>query len=250
LALVVSMLRLQAREHSEPEFAQNLEDATLRVGAIGRVHEQLYQSSDIERFDVGRYIEAICKDLGASFSQCEILVQAQPGIIISADRAISSALIVNELVSNAAKHAYLGEGVGRVWVDVTATSDGNLSISVRDEGGGLPQGFEIGKERGLGARMVRSLAEQLRARARFAWRTRRLASLRRAECQALTESAFRRLAFYERMDAGQRIGALAARTGLDSGALREALSENPDGGAESQRTAIVLLEKVRRQLSH
>ena len=164
LALVVSMLRLQARENTEPEFAQRLEDATHRVGAIGRVHEQLYQSSDIERFDVGRYIEAICKDLGASFSQCKILVEAQPGIVISADRAISSALIVNELVSNAAKHAYLGEGPGLVWVNVTTSSDGSLfSISVRDEGNGLPEGFEIGDGKGLGTRMVRSLAEQLNA---------------------------------------------------------------------------------------
>ena len=164
LALVVSMLRLQARENSEPEFAQHLEDATLRVAAIARVHEQLYRSSDIERFDIGRYIEAICKDLGASFSQCEILVQAQPGIIISADRAISSALIVNELVSNAAKHAYLGDGPGRVWVDVATTGDGSLfSISVRDEGSGLPEDFEIGKGRGMGARMVGALAEQLDA---------------------------------------------------------------------------------------
>jgi two-component sensor histidine kinase len=164
LALVVSMLRLQARENREPEFAQHLEDATLRVAAIARVHEQLYQSSDIERFDIGRYIEAICKDLGASFSQCEILVQAQPGIVISADRAISSALIVNELVSNAAKHAYLGDGPGRVWVDVATTGDGSLfSISVRDEGSGLPEDFEIGKGRGMGARMVGALAEQLDA---------------------------------------------------------------------------------------
>jgi hypothetical protein len=95
----------------------------------------------------------------------------------------------------------------------------------------------------------RSLAEQIRARARFAWRTRRLASLRRAECQALTQSACRRLASYERMDAAQRIAALAARTGLDSGALREALSENLDGGAESQRIAIMLIEKARRHLN-
>jgi hypothetical protein len=52
------------------------------------------------------------------------------------------------------------------------------------------------------------------------------------------------------MDAAQRIGALAARTGLDSGALRDALGENLDGGAESQRAAIVLLEKARRQLNY
>jgi hypothetical protein len=96
----------------------------------------------------------------------------------------------------------------------------------------------------------RSLAEQIRARARFAWRTRRLASLRRVESQALTQSAHRRLAFYERMDAAQRIDALAALTRLDAGALRDALSENLDGGAESQRAAIVLLEKARRYLNH
>jgi two-component sensor histidine kinase len=163
LALVVGMLRLQARENSEPEFAPHLEDATLRVGAIARVHEQLYQSSDIEQFDVGRYIEAICKDLSASFAQCEIHVQAQPGIVISTDRAISSALIVNELVSNAAKHAYQGHGVGRVWVEIATTGVDNFSIAVRDEGAGLPDGFQIGEGKGLGTRMVRVLAEQLNA---------------------------------------------------------------------------------------
>jgi two-component sensor histidine kinase len=163
LALVASMLRLQAREDCDPRFAERLEDATLRVGAIARVHEQLYQSTDIERFDVGRYIEAICKDLSASFAQCEISVQAQRGIVISADRAISSALIVTELVSNAAKHAYQGHGAGRVWVSIATTGVDSFSISVRDEGAGLPEGFQIGKGRGLGTRIIRALAEQLNA---------------------------------------------------------------------------------------
>ena len=163
LGLVVSMLRLQVRENIDPEFAHQLEAATLRVGAIARVHEQLYQSSDVERFDVGRYIEAICKDLGASFAQCEIHVQAQPGIVISTDRAISSALIVNELVSNAAKHAYQNQGAGSVWVNVATTGVDSFFIAVRDEGGGLPEGFQFGKGKGLGARMVRALAEQLNA---------------------------------------------------------------------------------------
>ncbi len=163
LSLVVGMLRLQAREDSHPEFAQHLEDATLRVGAIARVHEQLYQSADVERFDVGRYIEAICKDLSASFGQCEIDVQAQPGIIISTDRAISSALIVNELVSNAAKHAYQGRGAGKVWVNVATTRVDSFAIAVRDEGDGLPEDFQFGKGKGLGARMVRALTEQLNA---------------------------------------------------------------------------------------
>jgi two-component sensor histidine kinase len=163
LALVASMLQLQAREDSDPSFTERLKDATLRVGAIARVHEQLYQTSDIERFDVGRYIEAICKDLSASFAQCEIHVQAEPGIVISADRAISSALIINELVSNVAKHAYQGRSAGGVWVNVARTGLDSFAIAVRDEGGGLPEGFEFGRGRGLGARMIRTLAEQLNA---------------------------------------------------------------------------------------
>ena len=110
-----------------------------------------------------RYIEPICKDLSASFAQGEIRVQAQPGIVISADRAISSALIVTELVSNAAKHAYQGQGGGRVWVNIATTSVDGFSISVRDEGAGLPEGFQIEKGRGFGIRVVRALAEQLNA---------------------------------------------------------------------------------------
>jgi two-component sensor histidine kinase len=163
LALVIGMLRLQTRDNSEPAFVQQLEDATLRVGAIARVHEQLYQSADVERFDVGRYIEGICKDLGASFAQSEIHVQAQPGVVISTDRAISCALIVNELVSNAAKHAYKGRDSGSVWVSIAATGVDSFVIAVRDEGGGLPEDLEFGKGKGLGARMVRALIEQLNA---------------------------------------------------------------------------------------
>ena len=127
------------------------------------MHEQLYQSADVERFDVGRYIEAICKDLGASFAQCDIRVQAQPGIVISTDRAISCALIVNELVSNAAKHAYKGQGAGSVWVNIAATGVDSFFVAVRDKGDGLSEDFQFGQGKGLGARMVRALTEQLNA---------------------------------------------------------------------------------------
>jgi two-component system, chemotaxis family, sensor kinase Cph1 len=66
-------------------------------------------------------------------------------------------------VSNAAKHAYQGKGAGNVWVSVAATGVDSFFISIRDEGGGLPADLEFGKGKGLGARMVRALAEQLNA---------------------------------------------------------------------------------------
>jgi two-component sensor histidine kinase len=72
-------------------------------------------------------------------------------------------LIVNELVSNAVKHAYQGSNPGSVWVNVATTGVDSFFIAVRDEGGGLPEGAQFGKGKGLGARMVRALADQLNA---------------------------------------------------------------------------------------
>jgi two-component sensor histidine kinase len=66
-------------------------------------------------------------------------------------------------VSNAAKHAYQGGSAGSVWVDIGATGVDSFFIAIRDQGGGLPEGFQFGEGKGLGARMVRALAEQLSA---------------------------------------------------------------------------------------
>ncbi len=96
----------------------------------------------------------------------------------------------------------------------------------------------------------RSLAEQLRANARFAWRTRHLASLHRAARQALEGAARRRVSAYERWDAERRVAALASITGIDAAALRQALNEGGNGVPEAQRAAIALLETARRHLIH
>ncbi|HEV7611610.1 MAG TPA: DUF4350 domain-containing protein [Steroidobacteraceae bacterium] len=94
----------------------------------------------------------------------------------------------------------------------------------------------------------RSLAEQIRAKARFAWRTRHLASLRRAERTALECAARRRLPAYDRLDPAQRISALSSGCGVGTAALSSALAEEFRGGAEAELAAISLLETARRAL--
>lgn len=94
----------------------------------------------------------------------------------------------------------------------------------------------------------RSLAEQIRANARFAWRTRQLASLRNVMRRALERAARHRIAAYSRLDGEQRFAALAARTGYPADTLRDALEETVDGDAQAQSAAIDLLERARRAL--
>jgi two-component sensor histidine kinase len=149
-------------------FKPHLEEAARRVGAIAKVHDQLFQTSDIERLDVGRYIEAICKDLDSSFAISDIHAEAEGGIVISADRAISAALIVNELIANSIKHADPGHEGDQIWVRVASVGADKFSVSVRADGATLPPDFQPEKTKGLGMRIVTSLTEQLNGTLTFA----------------------------------------------------------------------------------
>jgi len=161
LTIVASMLSLQAGEVGDPTLTVHLEEAARRVSAVAKAHDQLYQSSDVEQMDVGRYIESLCKDVDASVAHCEVHTDAEHGIVISTDNAISSALIVNELITNAEKYAYRGQSGCNIWVAVKRTAPDRLTISVRDEGEGLPPDFDLRKAKGLGMRIVGSLAKQM-----------------------------------------------------------------------------------------
>lgn len=163
LAMVASMLRLQAANIGNAELTEHLDEASHRVLAIARAHERLYQSTDIERLDLGVYVGQVCKDLDEAVARCEIVMDAEPGISMSIDRAIPAALIVAELVTNAAKYAYRSETGGKVWVRVARGPDRRITLSVRDEGNGLPLGFDIEKAKGLGMRIIVALSQQLEA---------------------------------------------------------------------------------------
>jgi two-component sensor histidine kinase len=91
---------------------------------------------------------------------CEVNVSAEEGIEIRTDRAIPAVLLVNELITNAAKYAYPA-GNCRVWVTLSRAPQDKVLISVRDEGVGLPATFDIKSGRRLGMRLVGSFSQQL-----------------------------------------------------------------------------------------
>jgi two-component sensor histidine kinase len=162
LSMVISMLRLQTKDGSSLIATEQLEAAAVRVHAVARAHERLYQTEEIEYLDIGRYIEQVCRDIDESVAHCEIHVNAQHDIMIETDRAIPMALMVNELITNAAKHAYAGQKGFYIWVSLAGNAD-SVQIAVRDEGIGLPPGFDFTKSKGLGMRLVRAFLQQLEA---------------------------------------------------------------------------------------
>jgi two-component sensor histidine kinase len=161
LAMAASMLNLQARDNASPEVTEHLSEAANRIAAIGRLHDQLNLGADIERMDISQYIIAICKDLDENVAHCEIVTDVADGIYVVTDRAIAIALIVNELITNAAKYAYTNEAGGKIFIKVGRDNQNAFSVSVRDEGAGLVR--DPLKTKGLGMRIVSAFANQLSA---------------------------------------------------------------------------------------
>jgi two-component sensor histidine kinase len=163
LQLVVSILRVQGDGATQPEVRRHLQEAAGRISAIARVHQRLNQTVQIESLDLGAYLTDLCRDVDEVAATCQITAEVVPGIEIATVRAISTALLVNELIANAAKHAYPEESSARVWVNLTKANENKIVISIRDEGIGLPSGFDLKSGKGLGMRIIGALAKQLDA---------------------------------------------------------------------------------------
>jgi two-component sensor histidine kinase len=167
LTIVTSLLQMQGRDVASQETAQQFEEASRRVTAIARAHERLYRNNYIESMDLGIYVEEVCQDMETSVTHCTIHVEAARGINVKVDNAISVALIVVELITNSAKYGYPQGIGGKIRVGIARSGDGNILISVSDEGQGLPADFDPNKSRGMGMRIVKAFANQLNTKLEF-----------------------------------------------------------------------------------
>jgi two-component sensor histidine kinase len=163
LAIVASMLKLQATEVNDPAVIPQLEEAAYRVSAVAKAHERIHQANGPDQLDLGVYVKDVCQDLNDAVPTCRIEVAVEPGIKVMTDRAIPIALMINELITNAAKYAYQDNQSGNIWVRVARGADDTIELSVRDEGQGLPTDFELRSAPGLGMRILGALSRQLNA---------------------------------------------------------------------------------------
>jgi two-component sensor histidine kinase len=163
LQVVSGMLYLQASAAGDPALSDRLNEASTRISTVGRAYERLAYNADYESIGLVSYLREVIDDLESAVTPCKVQLEAPEEIQFAADRAILVALIINELVLNAGKHAYPNSSGGSIWVRVVRTEKDLVQISVRDEGVGLPAGFDPPTSKRLGSRLINALAKQLGA---------------------------------------------------------------------------------------
>jgi PAS domain S-box-containing protein len=162
LTMIGSLLRLQVRDIEDEGVRARLDAMLERVDALATVHRRLYQSDDISRFDVGAFTLNLVSDVLGSAGRTDVEVDAAvERVDVSAGKASSLGLVINEVVTNAVKHAYADGRPGRVRVE--ARRDGDRAIiTVADDGPGMPPPSSGGAD-GLGSRLIRRLSRQVGA---------------------------------------------------------------------------------------
>ncbi|MFN6485273.1 MULTISPECIES: PAS domain S-box protein [unclassified Nostoc] len=167
LGIVSSLLQMQCRRTQDPVVTAILRDSQNRIASIALVHEKLYRSEDLADIDFAQYIPDLTTHLFDSYnvssSQIKLNIQVD-NASLDIETAIPCALIINELVSNALKYAFIGNRGGEIQVKFSQESDRTLILIIRDNGVGLPKNFDSKKAKTLGITLVQGLVKQLRGK--------------------------------------------------------------------------------------
>ncbi len=159
LQMISSLIVMQARKIPDPDIRRSLTAMLERIEALSTVHRRLYQSDDVTRFDVAEFVRDLVGDLVAASGRDEIGVKLDLGKVeVPAEKAAPIALMINELVTNALRHAFPNGHGGTVSVSVKRLN-GHFRVVVEDDGQGMDANAGAGN---FGTSLVRSLARSSR----------------------------------------------------------------------------------------
>jgi PAS domain S-box-containing protein len=163
LQVISSLLNLQARYIKNKTDKELFRESQTRAKSMALIHERLYQSKDLRRIDFGEYIETLTYDLYHSYSGNPDFIKLNmdlESIMVDINTAIPCGLIINELLSNALKHAFPNGRTGELNIKFYSL-DGHLILSVRDNGIGFPENIDFKNTESLGLSLVNTLVGQI-----------------------------------------------------------------------------------------
>lgn len=165
LALISGFLELQSGVTDNPEFVEAARESQSRIRSMALVHDQLHQVEYLTSFRFDHYVTRLVEDIASTFSdpqkQIEFELDIHP-LNISIEEAIHCGLLLNELLTNAYKHAFTDRNKGLIELSVRE-KDNLVELTIRDNGNGVPDNFLEINSGSLGVRIILNLIRQLDA---------------------------------------------------------------------------------------
>jgi PAS domain S-box-containing protein len=167
MQIMSSLLRLQSRTMKDEKVLEAFNESQTRIRSMALIHESLYKSENLSSVDFRNYVEKMATHLFAVYNadprQIHFHMEVQGGEI-DINRAIPCGLIVNELISNALKHAFPQGRKGDLTVRILLDEVGKRHLLIKDNGIGFPEDFDLARSQTLGLQIIMDLTKQLEGR--------------------------------------------------------------------------------------
>jgi len=164
MQIIISLLRLQTSNETNPHLLALVQDSESRINAMALVHEMLYSTKDFVFTRLKEYTGFLVDSLFLSYAppnhQIELEIDIDEHLYYEIDRMIPLGLILNELISNSLKHAFTNNS-GKIQIKAISDEEGWCFIHYSDNGVGLPENFDINQTESLGMQLISMLTEQL-----------------------------------------------------------------------------------------
>lgn len=166
LQIICSLLNLQSRSLLNADAQEQLKESRNRIHSMALVHEKLYQSPNLDKINFAGYVEDLTRQLLRTYRvkspQILIHVKIDASISLPIDIAVPCGLILQELVSNTLKYAFIPtEAEGHIWIQASLSRGNQLNLIYYDDGRGLPLPLDLENLTTLGLQLVMDLVEQL-----------------------------------------------------------------------------------------
>ncbi|MBC3874649.1 PAS domain S-box protein [Undibacterium flavidum] len=164
LQVVHSLLSLQSSLIEDEAVKNMLMDSQNRIQSMALIHQTLYQSNNFARVDFGDFLEALIPSLMNSYAvsgkQIDLTIDASD-VYLPINSAIPCGLLINELITNSLKHAFLERNDGEIRVIISEVDDNTVQLIVNDNGSGISAALDLEAIDTLGLRLVNLLSQQL-----------------------------------------------------------------------------------------
>ena len=160
LQIITSLLRLQANEIKHTDQKAVFTESINRIAAIAKIHDQMYQSEQLNRIDMGKYIENLIQELIQNYAVNKDVTYSLTSNVekINPNNLIPIAIIINELVTNSIKHGFKGKMKGQIDIQAERVEENGVLLTYHDDGEWKEPDVNASS---IGLELIDSFVEQL-----------------------------------------------------------------------------------------